>query len=166
VMNLEQNNDFDFIAVFNIDDYLYFYLDFLPDDMADHQIEFLLNLLRPDRPLKILDLACGFGRHANRLAGFGHQVTGIDLPPGFLDITRQDSRAQKVQVEYRQDDMRNLNAVEQYDLVHSLFISFGYFDDEENRKVLQNISRSLKTDGRFVLDIPKQRCFSGKIVAR
>ncbi len=60
--------DFDFDAVFEVDDYMYFYSDMLLPENTDRQIDGLVQLLEMQAPMKILDLACGFGRHANRLA--------------------------------------------------------------------------------------------------
>jgi 2-polyprenyl-3-methyl-5-hydroxy-6-metoxy-1,4-benzoquinol methylase len=65
-----------------------------------------VNLLELESPMKIFDLACGFGRHANRLAALGHFVTGIDYTPGFLEIAQKDAREWNVQVDYRLTEMR------------------------------------------------------------
>jgi len=58
---------------------MFVYRDDLTDERSDAEVAALVNLLELDSPMKILDLACGFGRHANRLAALGHSVTGVDL---------------------------------------------------------------------------------------
>jgi len=157
--HLSDQPDFDFDAVFEVDDYFYFYGDSLTDEATDQQVEMLVSVLGLDRSLVILDLACGYGRHANRLAALGHQVTGLDLTDGFLEIARSDARKRGVQVDYHQGDMRALNAASEFDLVLCLFTAFGYFDDHENLRVLQNVARALKPDGRFVLDVQNRDGF-------
>ena len=77
-----QHNDsptpaFDLESVFEVDDYIYFYSEWLTDERSDHEVASLVKLLEMDRPMQVLDLACGFGRHANRLAALGHTVTGL-----------------------------------------------------------------------------------------
>lgn len=147
---------FDLEAVFEVDDYLYFYEDDLTDERSEAEVALLVKLLGLESPLKILDLACGFGRHANRLARLGHTVTGVDWMPGFLDLARQQAAALGVQVDYRQGDMRRIDFVEEFDRVLLFFTSFGYFDDEENARVLQNIARALKPGGLLGIDLPNR----------
>jgi SAM-dependent methyltransferase len=154
-----QQPEFDFEAVFQVDDYMIYYRDLLTDEVTDRQAAALVEMLRLDRPLRILDLACGYGRHANRLASLGHQVAGIDFTEGFLELARQDAQARGVQVEYRQGDMRQLDYHQEFDRVLSLFTSFGYFSDEENLDVLQRVHRALRPKGLFLLDIPNRDAF-------
>ncbi len=147
---------FDFEAVFDVDDYLYFYREMLTDERTDAEVAAIVNLLDLRSPLKILDLACGFGRHANRLAALGHQVSGVDLFPGFLEIARQDAERKGVTVAYQQKDMRQISDEDTYDLVLLLFTAFGYFDEEDNLLVLRKICKALKPGGRFLMDAPNR----------
>ncbi|RPI33021.1 MAG: class I SAM-dependent methyltransferase, partial [Chloroflexota bacterium] len=119
--------EFDFEAVFEVDDYMYFYSESLTPERTDAEVAALLPLLELDAPMNILDLACGFGRHANRLAALGHRVTGVDLTPGFLEIARKDAQARGVEVDYRQGDMRRIDFENEFDRVLLLFTAFGYF---------------------------------------
>ena len=147
---------FDLDAVFEVDDYMYFYGDSLAGDHVDAQVASLVKLLALDAPREILDLACGFGRHANRLAALGHSVTGLDYMPGFLDIARQDAAEMGVQVTYLQGDMRRLDFAQQFDRVLILFTTFGYFDDNGNAQVLANVARALRPGGLLGFDIPNR----------
>ncbi len=149
-------DDFDFQAVFDVDDYLYFYADWLTAERSQSEVDQLVKLLALDEPCKILDLACGFGRHANRLAALGHQVTGVDLTPGFLDIARQEAHASGLQVDYRQADMREISFSQEFERVLLLFTAFGYFSDDENRRVLQNIADALSPGGLLIFDVPNR----------
>ncbi len=147
---------FDLNNVFEVDDYLLVYGDDLNPKRSEAEVAAWVQMAELDRPLKILDLACGFGRHANRLAALGHTVTGIDWMPGFLDIARYDAAALGVQVDYQQGDMRQLDRVEEFDRVLLLFTSFGYFEDDENARVLANAARALKPGSLLGLDIPNR----------
>ena len=77
----------------------------------------------------MLDLACGLGRIANRLAARGARVTGLDASPLFLDRARQDAAALGVAVDYVAGDMRALPWAGRFDRLVCWFTSFGYFDD-------------------------------------
>ena len=150
---------FDFEAVFEVDDYMYFYSDILTDEMAEYQVDSLVSYLELDSPKKILDMACGFGRHANRLAVLGHRVVGIDISTGFLEIARRTASELKVKVEYRQVDIREIKFEDEFDRVLLLFTSFGYFEDAENLVVLENAARALKAGGLLVFDTHNRDVF-------
>ncbi len=150
----------DIANMFSVDDYMYFYSDYLTPARSDTETAQVVRLLGIDRPMRILDLACGFGRIANRLALLGHRVTGVEYQPGFLEIARAEAARSRMRiahqggkVEYTQGDMRAIDYVEQFDRAIMLFNSFGYFPDEENRLVLQNLSRALKPGGMVGFDI-------------
>jgi SAM-dependent methyltransferase len=143
-------------SVFQVDDYLYFYGDTLTDELSECQVTALVDMLALDQPMQILDLGCGHGRHANRLAALGHAVTGFDRSADFLEIARGEAAARNLSVEYQLGDMRQLEFDQGFDRVLMMFTVFGYFEDEENLLVLRNIARALKPGGRLLFDIPNR----------
>jgi SAM-dependent methyltransferase len=150
---------FDCTAVFDVDDYLYFYSESLTDDRADEEVDGLVRMLGLDQPKKILDLACGFGRHTNRLAVLGHKMTGVDITPGFLEIARQEAAQKNVQVTYLTGDMRAITFDNEFDCAMLLFTAFGYFSDDENLQVLVNVKNALHPGGLLIFDIPNRDSF-------
>ncbi len=143
---------FDFEAVFEPKDYLYFYGDGLTEERTNREIEFLVKELELTKTMKILDLACGHGRHANRLAELGFDVTGVDINHGFLRIAKKGAKQKGVKPQFIKQDMRKISFKEEFDRVILLFTSFGYFEDEENFRVLKNVARALKPGGLFCFD--------------
>jgi len=99
--------------------------------------------------LSVLDLACGHGELAGALAARGCAVTGLDPSAAFLDRARADAAAARVSVEYVAGDMRELPWAGRFDRVVSWSTAFGYFDDDVNRAVLDQIARVLRPGGRF-----------------
>jgi SAM-dependent methyltransferase len=154
-----QPEEFDFEAVFEVDDYLYFYSEDLTDERTDAEVIALVSMLELDSPKKILDLACGFGRHTNRLAAMGHMMTGVDLSSGFLEIARQDAIQRNVEVRYQQDDMRRIAFEGEFDRVMLLFTAIGYFNDEENLQALVNAKNALKSGGLLIFDTMNRDSF-------
>lgn len=144
--------EFDFEAVFEPDDYLYFYEDALTEERTKKEIEFLERELELDTAMEILDLACGHGRHANRLAELGYDVTGVDISQKFLEIAKEDARKKGVKVNFVKEDMRKISFKEEFDRIILLFTSFGYFEDDDNFMVLKNVSNALKPGGLFCFD--------------
>jgi SAM-dependent methyltransferase len=142
---------FDFEDVFD-EDYLYFHGPRL-NEAAEGDVETIWRLLELKPGMHVLDLACGHGRIANRLAERGTRVAGLDATPLFLDRARRDATARGVDVEYAEGDMRSLPWEDgRFDRVVSWFTSFGYFDDDDNRRVLQEVCRVLRPEGRLLIE--------------
>jgi SAM-dependent methyltransferase len=135
------------------EDYLHFYELRLTDEVSDRQADLLWGLLdlRPDA--RVLDVACGHGRIANRLAARGARVTGLDADAFFLDRAREDAAARGVDVEYVQGDMRRLPWEARFDAVLLWFTAFGYFDDEGNSTVVRMLWRALREGACALIDV-------------
>lgn len=142
---------FDFDQVFD-EDYLFFYEPRLAD-AAESDVDTIWRLLELQPGMELLDLACGHGRIANRLAERGVRVTGLDATGLFVDRARADAAARGVDVHYVQGDMRALPWPDaRFDRIVSWFTSFGYFDDNENRDVLRQAHRVLLPGGRLLIE--------------
>jgi SAM-dependent methyltransferase len=143
---------FDVEGLFD-EDYLYFYEAVLSDDRSDAEAELIWQLLDLQPGMRVLDLACGHGRIANRLAERGCQVTGLDATPLFLDRARHDAARRHVTVDYVTGDMRSLPWSNQFDRVINWFTAYGYFDDAGNRQVLAEIAEALVPGGIVGFDL-------------
>jgi 2-polyprenyl-3-methyl-5-hydroxy-6-metoxy-1,4-benzoquinol methylase len=83
------------------DDYLYFYATRDPGgELSDAETDLIWHLLDLEAGMAVLDLACGHGRIANRLAARGAEVAGLDVTPRFLELAREDAAARGVEVEW------------------------------------------------------------------
>ena len=120
---------------------------------ARFEVESLVRLLNLKPPKKILDLCCGFGRHAIVLAGKGFDVTGLDLSETILQQARLKAEKLRIKLDLEKRDMRDIQYLNEFDVIINLFTAFGFFDSEsEDLLVLQGIHRALKPDGQFVID--------------
>jgi SAM-dependent methyltransferase len=97
----------------------------------------------------VLDLGCGAGRYTLALAARGARVVGLDLSAALLAAARAAGAGELVRA-----DMRRLPFVAAtFDLVASMFTSFGYFATaDEDREVLVEVARVLRPGGELVLD--------------
>lgn len=120
---------------------------------AEAAAELAWRLLELRPGMSVLDLACGHGELANRLAARGCQVTGLDSSAVFLDRACADAAAAGVSVKYVAGDMRQLPWAGLFDRVISWSTAFGYFDDTANRAVLDGIVRVLRPGGRLAMDL-------------
>ncbi|MDQ3932776.1 MAG: class I SAM-dependent methyltransferase [Actinomycetota bacterium] len=151
---------FDFEDVFD-EDYLYFYSDLLGEERSAHDAALVAGLVGLEPGMRVLDVPCGHGRIANRLAAGGAKVVAMDSNPLFLERARQDAAARGVDVDYLHADMRELPWLpgtgsdddDRFDAVVNWFTSFGYFDDDTDRRLLQGFRRALRSGGRLVMDL-------------
>ena len=98
---------------------------------------------------KVLDLACGRGRHAVYLSSLGYDVTGVDLSTNSIQYAKKN---EKELLHFHIHDMRE-PLEQKYDAIFNLFTSFGYFSDpNDNAKTLKAIQNSLTETGFAVLD--------------
>ncbi len=103
--------------------------------------------------MSLLDLGCGDGDLANRLAARGCEVTGLDSSTVFLDRARANAAAAGLTVEYVAGDMRDIPWTARFDRIINWSTAFGYFDDAANRRVLDGIVRALRPGGRLAMDL-------------
>lgn len=146
-----KNPPADDAALFD-DDYLYFFAERL-EKVSQVDTDWIWKLLEFEPGMEVLDVGCGHGRIANRLAERGCRVTGLDLSPTFLKRAREDAAALGVAVDYVNGDMRDLTWTRRFDRVVNWGNVFNYFDDDaDGQRVLALIAAALKADGRLLID--------------
>ena len=117
---------------------------------AQEFIDNILNFIHPESNSRILDLACGKGRHSIYLNKKGYDVVGVDLSQNSIDEANKNANSK---LHFYPMDMRKLECSEPFDLVMNLFTSFGYFQNKsENLEVLKGVNSILNTNGILVID--------------
>jgi SAM-dependent methyltransferase len=126
----------------------------LSDERTIREVEGIVKLLALPQGSRILDLACGHGRHAISLAERGYRVTGQDLSEVFLDRARADAEARSMEVNWILGDMREIPFVDEFDAIINIFTAFGYLEsDAEDQRVLHQVHKALRPGGRFLLEL-------------
>jgi SAM-dependent methyltransferase len=125
-------------------------------ERTESEIDRALTMLRPDGGERILDLACGTGRHSLELVRRGFSVVGVEIGPELVEIARRDAQEQGLEAEFVEADLRQLDFEEEFDIVLNLNDgAVGYFEsDEENHRTFGVISRALKPGGRNLIQVP------------
>jgi SAM-dependent methyltransferase len=135
-------------------DYPYIYERRLRDKQTDREVAFARKVLDLQPGNSLLDLACGQGRHAVRLAQLGYRVTALDLNADYLEEARAQAEQAGIELETVHADMREIPFAGRFDAVLTFFTVYGYLEsEEEDFKVLQAVERALKPGGRFLLDV-------------
>ncbi len=102
---------------------------------------------------RILDLACGKGRHARAFAKRNNKVVGIDLTERFIAEARKIAKKENLNLQCFVQDIRNFAFQEKFHLIFNGFTSFGYFENpKDNEMILAKVYQHLLPKGFFVLD--------------
>lgn len=119
---------------------------------------------------RILDCPCGYGRHSIELARRGYRTVGVDLCPGFLDEARAAAMTvqEATRPEFIHGDMRFMPDIGPFDACLNMFLSFGFFSDEDNLRVLQQFHRVLRSGGKLLIhsDVNPDRAYAGDFIDR
>lgn len=117
------------------------------------EIDGVIQLLDPPPGARVLDVGCGWGRHAIELARLGMEVTGFDHSAFLLAEAERAGHAAGVEVRWSQGDMRALPFREEFDAAVSLFSSLGYFgSDDDDVRVLRGMRDAVRPGGLLLLD--------------
>ncbi|HMK27362.1 MAG TPA: class I SAM-dependent methyltransferase [Chitinophagaceae bacterium] len=117
---------------------------------ADAFIKKLIAHLKPLPGSRMLDVACGKGRHSKTLASLGFEVIGIDISFDSIAFAKQ---FEKDNLSFYVHDMRLPFWVNYFDHAFNFFTSFGYFKTRrEHDDAIRTIAKSLKPAGLFVID--------------
>ncbi len=120
------------------------------DDEALAFIRRLIAHLQPEPGNRMLDAACGKGRHSRALAEIGFDVTGIDLS---FESINEAKESEDDNLHFFQHDMRLPFWIRYFNYAFNFFTSFGYFRTvREHNNALRTIAKSLTTNGAFVMD--------------
>ncbi len=128
-------------------------LPFMTPAQTVREVRFILSSLAPPSRGRVLDIACGYGRHALELAQQGFHMTGLDLSLPLLIRAADQAQKRGLSVDFVHADMREMSFEGQFDAAYCLLSSFGYFDEATNLRVASAVCKALKPGGRFLLDI-------------
>lgn len=122
------------------------------DSDAGQLVNLILSEVNPQKNDLILDAACGSGRHARQFAEKGYRIFGVDLSLPLLRKAKKE-RKRGLFPQYIRADIRAMPFAVRFDLILSLFTSFGYFQhDQENQQLLFDWAGLLKKNGQVVID--------------
>ena len=120
------------------------------DQEAAKFIDNVIKHLNPSYNAKLLDAACGKGRHSIYLNKKGFDVTGIDLSEPSIDIAKT---YENYRLSFYTHDIRNIFRVRYYDFIFNLFTSFGYFKhNRDNLRCLKAFKKAMTSNGILLID--------------
>lgn len=120
-----------------------------------HQVDFIIETLGLSGNERILDLACGFGRHSLEFARRGYSVVGVDITKDYVEDAVKSTKAEKLDAKFICSDIRDVKFNEEFDVVLNMADgAIGYLENgEENLKIFDVIASALKSGGKSFIDI-------------
>ena len=118
------------------------------DKEAELFIDNILKYLPLNNQAKILDIACGEGRHAAYIASKGYDVQGIDLSERSISIAKAKEHQN---LKFSVEDMRTVVKANHFDVVFNCFTSFGYFDTQSENKLVANAFAAQLKEGAYLI---------------
>ncbi len=127
-------------------------LPFMTAEQTLREVAFIKEALNPPEGAEILDVACGYGRHAIELGQQGLRITGVDLSLPLLIRAADEAQRRNLPINFLHTDMREMDFDAQFDGAYCVLSSFGYFDEDANFKVAAAMARALKPGARLIID--------------
>ena len=113
-------------------------------------IDNVIEKLQLKKGSKLIDIACGKGRHATYFNKKGMNVVGVDLSPNSIASAKQNENNN---LQFSVHDMREVYKENHFDIVTNLFTSFGYFENKDDeQKAINAMAENLKSDGVLIID--------------
>ena len=135
--------------------YIATYRDRLTSSRTALEIELIEKALALKPGMRVLDSACGHGRHAIELAARGYDVVGVDVNAYAIEVAQHAAEERGVadRVRFVRADLRDLAFVESFDAGFNYLTSFGQLESEaEDERALHSLTCALKSGGSFLLE--------------
>ena len=120
--------------------------------IIDHHVAWIHEHLLREHPARILDLGCGPGLYANRLAALGHACVGIDYSPASIAYAQEQALQAGRSTTFRHEDMRVAEYGNDFDLVMLLFGELNVFSRDDASHILTKAFDALRPGGQLLLE--------------
>ena len=120
--------------------------------VIDEHVDTIHRTYLSGKPAKTLDLGCGPGLYSHRLAGLGHDCTGIDYSPASIEYAKQQAAESDLPITYIHDDIRRADFGDGYGLVMLIFGEFNVFSPDDISSILTKAYNALEDNGILLVE--------------
>jgi len=123
-----------------------------PPETTSKETDYIIaecNLQKGDH---VLDIMCGYGRHALELARREMHVTAVDNLPDYISEIEEASKKEKLFIDCLLDDVLQVKLNRQFDAAICMGNSLQFFDTDDCLKLLRSVSSSLKPGAKLIIN--------------
>ncbi len=104
---------------------------------------------------KILDLGCGPGLYATKLAERGHKIVGVDLSSNSIEYAKKINQTKGYDINYINKNYLGIDYSQEFDVVILIYRDFSALLETERDKLLELVYKALKPGGKFIFDVSR-----------
>ena len=124
----------------------------IPTELTVKEVDFMLSFFNLGPESKVLDLMCGYGRHALALARKGISVAAVDNLETYIDEIKEIAKKEKLPIRAFKESAIQFNTDEKFDLALCMGNSLNFFNAEDVSRLLNNICSHLKPGGYLLIN--------------
>src|SRR6185436_4738277 len=122
---------------------------FFPEKTTKAEVDFIVEEARLNPGSDVLDLMCGYGRHALEFARRKINVTAVDNLPDYINEIKEKSISEGLPLQSICTDVLEMQIDKEYDVVICMGNSLQFFNEEDVVRLLSNLSEHLKAKGKL-----------------
>jgi SAM-dependent methyltransferase len=124
----------------------------IPPGLTEAEVDFIIEVAGLRTKDHVLDLMCGYGRHALELGRRDCLVTAIDNLPSYTEEIEAKATEEGLPINAMEADVVNVKLEGRYDAAICMGNSFAFFDKEDAIKLLQNVAHALNKKGKLIIN--------------
>lgn len=124
----------------------------IPAELTVKETDFIMQYFALKKGNKVLDIMCGYGRHAIALAKKGIDVTAVDNLDAYITEIKSIAAEENLPIIAIKSDVIGYKANDQYDLVLCMGNSLNFFNAEDAHRLLANIHSHIRPGGHLLIN--------------
>ena len=125
---------------------------FIPEELTRRELDFIVQYFNLNPQHNVLDIMCGYGRHAIGLARKGVSITAVDNLREYIEEIQQVALSENLPLQATRSDVLKYTSSEKFDLAICMGNSLNFFKEEDSITLMTSIAASLKPNGHFLIN--------------
>jgi cyclopropane fatty-acyl-phospholipid synthase-like methyltransferase len=124
----------------------------IPEELTRREVDFLVSYFELDEKKKVLDVMCGFGRHAIGLARKGIPATAVDNLEDYYKEIKAVAENENLPLTAIRADISSFEIKEKFDLALCMGNSLNFFNEDDSIEILKNLRKMLNDNGNLLIN--------------
>ena len=124
----------------------------IPGDLSKKEVDFLISFFKLNEKSHVLDLMCGYGRHALELGRNGIRVTAVDNLEDYYQELKSTAEMESLPVTAVKSDALDFSSNDKYDLAICMGNSLNFFNEADTTRILTNLHKMMKPGGGLFIN--------------